>query len=655
MGEPIGTASDVYSLGIVMFEMLAGTRPYRLAPTPDADKLREALARVDVPRVSDTAIDSTTRRMLRGDLDAVVGLALRQASHARYATMDALADDLERHLRHEPVKARPDSRWYRAERWVRRHTLETALAAAIVVAVPAGAAAQAAVLVALGTGAGVALWQLRVSRRHALTAQNEVARAERVKEFALSIPEGANTDSGAGAETTATDVLRSAQARVERELGSRPETAVELMTCIGDGLNGLGQVDAAAEILDKAVALGRRALGHRHPLTVAEMVVSGSVLVILARSKEAIALLEPAVAEARRQRTSHPLVDGLRWLSSAYIAEADVDAGLTAARAAVAVVVEGGDGVRKLDALTAWASLSSALNVAQRDGQIDAARRALACAQELYGDRQTESVLSVRLLLAKGMANEGQDNEALRELESVKTDAVQFLGPMHPMMVHIGNFLGHVRLDSGDPHGAIEAFRLQLTAVETISGGSGTTLGLTHSALGKAFAAARLDADALSSYSTSALLLQAANGANSPYALRSLSARALVLTRLGRLDEADEAFGVVDRAEWADSDVEKFIHAGRVSVLRTRQGRHGEAVSLARLSLERVQNHPSALVRANASAAFGRALLGAGRTSDAVAPLADAVKLYAAKQAVPAADHLDALVALATARASLAA
>jgi serine/threonine-protein kinase len=652
-GEQIGTSADVYSLGVVMFELLAGARPYRLARTPDAAKLQDALARVAVPRVSEAASDSATKRLLRGDLDAIVGLAMRKDRQDRYPTMDALADDLERHLRREPVMARPDSPLYRADRWTRRHKPEAVLAVAIAVAVPAGAAAQAAVLLALGAGAGVALWQLRVARRHALTAQLEAAHAEQVKAFALSILEGANTDSGAGAETTAGDVLLSAQARVERELGSRPATAVELMISIGDGLNGLGQVAAAAEILEKAVELGRRALGQRHPLSVAAVIVRCSVLVTLAQTKEAIALLLPAISEARRQGLTHSLVDGLRWLSSAYIAEADVEAGLTAANEAVAVVVEGGDDVRKLDALTAWASLSSALNVAQRDGQTDAARRALACAQELYGDRQTESVLSVRLLLAKGLANEGQHTAALRELESVRADAVRLLGPTHQMMVNIGNFLGHVRLDSGDAQGAIEAFQMQLAAVEKVSGGSGTTLGLTHSALGKAFAAARLDAEAIASYSTSASLLEGANGANNPYALRSTSARALVLTRLGRLEEADAAFSFVDGADWADSDVEKLIHAGRVSVLRTRQGRHDEAVRLARMSLERVQEHPSALVRANASAALGSALLGAELASEAVAPLKDAVRLFAERQIVPTADHLDAVAALATARAAL--
>ena len=315
-GEPIGTASDVYSLGVVAYELLAQVRPYHLARAGSLG-LPEAIAEVEPPLASASPRDASAKRQLSGDLDAILNKALKKSAAERYATVEAFAADIERHLRGEPVQRASQRPWYHAERWVRRHKLETAVGVAILVAVPAGAVAQAAVLAALAAGAGVALWQARVARRQAERARAEAARAEQVKDFALSIFEGANTDSGAGAATSAADMLTAAQARVESELGGHPETAIELMTAIGDGLMGLGRLDDADRVLGRAVALAGRELGADHPRTLAATVVHGSVLVMLDRSDEAKALLAPAVVQARRQNDTHFLVDALRWLSTA--------------------------------------------------------------------------------------------------------------------------------------------------------------------------------------------------------------------------------------------------------------------------------------------------------------------------------------------------
>jgi tetratricopeptide (TPR) repeat protein len=626
-GEPIGTASDVYSLGIVAYELVTGARPYRLKDDA-AGGLAEAIGRQQVPLASRAASDRDDASALRGDLDAILNHALKKDPAERYPTVAAFADDLRRHLRDEPVRAQPDRLAYRTRKFVARHALQ----------VSAGLLVGAALVV----GSGIALWQARVAR-------NEAARAEQVKDFALSIFENADTDAGAGAATTAADLLVAAQSRIERELGDRPETAVELMTAIGYSLLGQGRTEDAGKILRKSVDLGGRELGAHHPRTLAATVVYGEALVGLDRQKEAIALLTPAVAEARRQGATHSLIDALRWLGSAKLDVGDIDDAIASERAAVAAIDSPG-GASKRDAMSAWASLANGLIFAERDGAVDAARHALALTKELQGDGISEPMLTARILLAKALTQEGHDQAALDELSAILADTLRFLGPAHPKTEMNANFLGFARLEAGDAPGAIDALQVALTATR------GATIdnpalrqGVEEYSLAIALAAARRREEALPHFETGARLIAEAGGANAPIALRARSARALTLARLGRLDEADRAFAALAGAPFAGPD--KSTHALRLATLRSMQGRHDEAIALARPAVDALASFPSKIVRAVANGTLGTALLAAGRPDEAIPPLREAVRLYAEKQLVMSADRADTIAALGRAEA----
>jgi serine/threonine-protein kinase len=150
--EPLGTASDVYSLAVVAYELLVGARPYRLKRSSAAE-LEEAITSIDPPLASDLAREPALRRQLKGDLDAILNKALKKDSSQRYATVEALADDLRRHLDQQPVLAQPDRLGYRASKFVSRHRFQ--VAAGVVAAL------------ALVAGAGVALWQAQHARAQA--------------------------------------------------------------------------------------------------------------------------------------------------------------------------------------------------------------------------------------------------------------------------------------------------------------------------------------------------------------------------------------------------------------------------------------------------------------------------------------------------------
>ena len=169
--EPLSTASDVYSLAVVAYELLAGARPYRLKRASVAE-LEEAITSIDPPLASEAAREPALRKQLKGDLDAILNKALKKDSSQRYATVEELAQDLRRHVDQQPVLARPDRLGYRAGKFVSRYRFQVA----------AGVVAALALL----AGAGVAVWQAQHARAHA-------ARAEEVKRFVLSIFKDADT------------------------------------------------------------------------------------------------------------------------------------------------------------------------------------------------------------------------------------------------------------------------------------------------------------------------------------------------------------------------------------------------------------------------------------------------------------------------------
>jgi eukaryotic-like serine/threonine-protein kinase len=167
-GAPLGTASDVYSLGVVAYELLSGSRPYRLK-RGSAAELEEAIASADPPRASDAAKEPQLKRALRGDLDAILNKALKKHPAQRYPTMTALAEDLDRHLKGFAVLARPESRAYLARKFVQRHRLPVASTTAVVLA--------------LGIGMGTALRQTRVAQESLISTERTLERESTARDL----------------------------------------------------------------------------------------------------------------------------------------------------------------------------------------------------------------------------------------------------------------------------------------------------------------------------------------------------------------------------------------------------------------------------------------------------------------------------------------
>jgi serine/threonine-protein kinase len=267
-GEPLTVASDVYSLGVVLYELLAGQRPYTLQ-RDSRGALEEAILQADPPPPSAVA-EPGHRAALRGDLDTVVLKALKKKPSERYPTVHALLDDIERHLASRPVLAQRDSRWYRTKKFIARNALAVSAAAAIAVAL-------------LG-GAIVAGWQARI-------ALAEKARAEEVQTFIASVFREADPmRQRQGKALSAVELLLQAERRLHERTDATPELQVEMLAIIGESLFGLQENQESARVLEAA-------LRRQQSIPDADPLLTARLHLALSQSREMLGDTNAAVAE----------------------------------------------------------------------------------------------------------------------------------------------------------------------------------------------------------------------------------------------------------------------------------------------------------------------------------------------------------------------
>lgn len=252
----MSTLTDIYALGVVLYELLTGRRPHEMTGLAPAEMVRVVCEETAKPPSAVALTDASggmsgerLRRSIRGDLDVISLKSLAKEPGRRYDSAGALAEDVRRYLDGRPVLARPDSVWYRASKFAARHR--------------AGVAAAGLIVLFLTAGLGVALWQANVARAARHRAEAALRQSDDVTSFLLGLVAASDPTSALVDTVAAREILRRGTAEAER-LSAQPALQARMFDALGEIDDKLGRHADAERLLTRSLALRRSTFGPLH-------------------------------------------------------------------------------------------------------------------------------------------------------------------------------------------------------------------------------------------------------------------------------------------------------------------------------------------------------------------------------------------------------
>lgn len=292
-GEAVSTLSDVYALGLILYELLVGVRPYQVEGRTPAE-MQRIICETEPPRPSERARDPRWARVLRGDLDTIVLKALAKEPARRYASAEQLAEDLRRYSTGRPVKARPDSWRYRSGKFIRRHKTSVALvgvALVLLISAVIGVSRQAA-----------------IARRERDRAEAALAQSKQVTDYVVSLFQVTDPGQVHMSADVAQGMLRQGVARAEA-LSGQPLLKASMLDAFGMVFAGRDQFDQAQELVDRAARIRDSLLPADHPDVAASLAHQGRIFRGKSRYNEALQRYQQALAiRLRVLGPAHPEV-----------------------------------------------------------------------------------------------------------------------------------------------------------------------------------------------------------------------------------------------------------------------------------------------------------------------------------------------------------
>lgn len=289
-GPAIDTRADVYALGATLYELAAGRSPIDTAgdAIEALRRIREsvppAVSRVRSENAAMFAADPVPRSML-ADLDCILDRALEKSPDRRYPTASALADDLRRLLRREPIVARPPTLRYRATRFAQRNRVLVTAAVLVLLALVTGV-----------VGLTLGLVEARRQQREAVSQTQAQMEINRFLTDDLLAPASPDLE---GEQVTAIDLLNNASRTVDQRFSNRPLIAAAIHHTLGEAYAALGELNDADAHLQKAVMLRSATAGPNAPETVRSEIAAAGLLVRRQRNDEADVALTNAITRAR--------------------------------------------------------------------------------------------------------------------------------------------------------------------------------------------------------------------------------------------------------------------------------------------------------------------------------------------------------------------
>ena len=545
----LDTRADVYTLGILLYELLSGERPFETRGLSLAQVMNRILEEdAAPPSARFGSLDQPTgttvaearrlpvavlRRRLQGDLDWIVGQAIAKEREERYGSAAELAADIERHLRDEPVLACPPTVTYRFKKFARRHRA----------AVIAGAIAAIA-LVAGVIGISLALVHAQEAQARAVA---EARSARQVTDFLVDIFEVSGPEQSRGEEVSARQLLDQGAERVHRELVEQPLIQARMMTALGRVYRQLGALGQAEGLLDEALEIRRRELASNDPEIAQSLAQLGSLYRSQGRLDKAQAVLEESLQLLRdAPEATSELVTSLRILASVHVDRGTFEHG-------------------------------ESLNL-----------RALELVEANQGPESQEAA-DILLERARGAIQAKVGERAEEFLERALAIQEKVLGPDHPDVGRTLSQLGNAssRLDKTEA-----AYSYDLRALEVLE----KALGPDHPEVSRVLSNAGYHLFRMGRYEEARLPLERAVGIDAKvfthdhaYAASRLTNLGLVYWKLGRLDDAiplfERATGIRDRVLAPTHPHRATSIWGLANVYRD-QERFVEAETLYRQALE---------------------------------------------------------------------
>ncbi|MGD2070791.1 MAG: serine/threonine-protein kinase [Gemmatimonadota bacterium] len=615
-GAPVTTATDVYALGLVLYELLSGRRAHGPTDGSPGSLHREIVERVpdrpsaalaDTPEASGVSPANVAeargthparlRRRLAGDLDTICLTALRKEPERRYASAEALVQDIDRHLDGLPILARRDSVNYRLTKFVGRHRV--------------GVAAAALVVAALATGMVAALWQADAAAR-------ERDAAEAVTAFMIDLFQTADPSVSGGDEVTARELLDRGAERIERRLVDQPDVQARMLTTVGQVYLQLGLHEPARPLLERALELQRERAGGGADLATTALLL-GKALSDAGEADAARARLEEALRIRRaRYGEEHPAVaESMFELASVLHMTADRARGDTLFERWMAMqdVLPTAPSTAQADRL-----LQTGQYLRGKQRMPDAERymrEALAMSRSLHGDEHP-SVVGSLVALGGLLTNTQRLDEATRTYE----EALRLNRGLYPdghagrITVLLG--LSSIARRQERPAEADSLLGEALDLASQVLDPGDFQVAALRFNRGQVRHTLRRFEDAHSDFARAASIWATQLGPDHPYVMHARAGQAHALRDHGRFQEAEALYLAAEagyRAAYGDEHAlvgSTLLNRGRLYRLSGEPARAVEVLEDAKAVLE-VAHGEDAVEVAEVRLALGRSLAALGR------------------------------------------